>query len=86
MVIELPYDRLHDRSYVGEVTMLEKTTKKGPAIPQQVWVGLSAEQRAQAIRLMAQLAYNVIAAQSVAFSQERDHVTLKQPEDSSRPS
>lgn len=64
--------------------MFEKTTKKEHIIPQQVWVDLSAEQRAQAIRLMAQLACNVIAAQRV--SQERKHVTRKQPEDSSRPS
>jgi hypothetical protein len=67
--------------------MFEKTTSsQGRALPQQVWVGLSAERRAQAIRLMAQLAFNVIEAQTVAFNQERDHVTHKQPEDSPRPS
>ena len=67
--------------------MFEKTTvTKGHTLPKQVWVCLTAEQRAQAIRLMAQLAFNIIEAKTVAFSQERYHVTPKQPEDSPRPS
>lgn len=67
--------------------MFEKTTAtKGYPLPQQVWVCLSTERRAAVIRLMAQLAFNVIEAQSVAFSQEKYHVTHQQPEDSPRPS
>ena len=49
--------------------MFEKTAAiQGYTLPQQVWVCLSTERRDQVIRLMAQLAFNVIEAQTVAFS------------------
>lgn len=67
--------------------MFEKTTiVEGHTLPQQVWVCLTAERRAQVIRLMAQLAFNAIEAQAVAFGQERYHVFHTQPEDSPRSS
>lgn len=51
-------------------------------IAKQVWVCLAVEQRAQAIRLMAQMAFNYVVAQVTTFDQEREHVSLNRPEDS----
>lgn len=42
--------------------------------PAQVWTRLAAECRTRAICLMAQMAFNLVAAQSDAFIQESNHV------------
>jgi hypothetical protein len=42
--------------------------------PAQVWTLLAADCRAQVIRLMAQLAFNLVAAQSDSPVKESNHV------------
>jgi hypothetical protein len=54
--------------------------------PAHVWTGLGAKQRAEAIYLMAQLAFNLIEAQAITIHQEKSHVTVNSSEDSPRPS
>lgn len=46
-----------------------------PISPAQVWVCLTADHRARAIRLMAQLAFNLVAAEADSPIKESDHVT-----------
>jgi hypothetical protein len=41
--------------------------------PAQVWARLAADYRARAIRLMAQLAFNLVAAQADLPIKESDH-------------
>lgn len=60
----------------------EMTVAKQHTLPRQVWDCLTDERRAQAIRLMAQLAFNLIEAQTVAFIQEKHHVASNQAKDS----
>lgn len=45
-----------------------------PMSPAQVWARLTADHRARAIRLMAQLAFNLVAAQPDSPIKECDHV------------
>jgi len=45
-----------------------------PISPAQVWVCLATDYRAQAIRLMAQLAFNLVAAEEDSPIKESDHV------------
>lgn len=45
-----------------------------PVSPAQVWVYLTADHRARAIRLMAQLAFNLVAAEADSPIKESDHV------------
>ncbi len=45
-----------------------------PISPGQVWVCLTADYRARAIRLMAQLAFNLVAAEADSPIKESDHV------------
>jgi hypothetical protein len=42
-------------------------------LPAQVWARLAAECRARAIRLMAQLAFNLVVAQSDSLVKESNH-------------
>jgi hypothetical protein len=44
-----------------------------PVSPAQVWVRLAADLRARAIRLMAQLAFNLVAAQADSPIKESNH-------------
>ena len=64
--------------------MSQKTmaTKRCP-LPTQVWACLAVEQRAQVIRLMAQIAFNFVVAQTTSLNQESQHALPNQPEDSS---
>lgn len=64
--------------------MSQKTnaTKRG-TLPTQVWTCLAVDQRAQAIRLMAQMAFNFVVAQATSLHQESEHAPSNQPEDSS---
>jgi hypothetical protein len=56
-------------------------------LPAQVWVCLSADRRAQAIQLMAQLAFNLVKAQFHSPRMEATHVIRPNPQqDSPRPS
>ena len=56
-------------------------------LPAQVWVCLSAERRAQAIHLMAHLAFNLVKAQFQSPSEEATHVVrTDSQQDSPRPS
>ena len=43
-------------------------------LPAQVWARLAADCRERAIRLMAQLAFNLVAAQAESPIKESDHV------------
>jgi hypothetical protein len=53
------------------------------ALLDQVWTCLAADNRAQAIRLMAQLAFNLVIAQSDWATKEAEHeVSPRPPEDS----
>jgi len=61
----------------------EPTVTKRCPLSIQVWARLAGEQRTQAIRLMAQMAFNLIVTQTTAFNQESQHVSANQPEDSS---
>ena len=45
-----------------------------PIAPAQVWVCLTADHRARAIRLMAQLAFNLVAAEADSPVKESDYV------------
>lgn len=60
----------------------ESNVTKCCPIAKQVWVCLAVDQRAQAIRLMAQMTFNYVVAQVTAFDQERKHVSPNRPEDS----
>jgi hypothetical protein len=51
--------------------------------PAQVWARLAVDCRAQVIRLMAQLAFNLVAAQSDSPVKESNHVI--QPEHTQNP-
>jgi len=62
------------------------TAMKGTPSPTKVWAGLSSKHRAQAIYLMAQLAFNFIEAQAITIYQEKYHVTVNSSEDSPRSS
>ena len=53
-------------------------TKRDP-LTKQVWVRLAVDQRAQAIRLMAQMAFNYVVTQVTALDQENQYVSPNQP-------
>jgi hypothetical protein len=56
-------------------------------VPIQVWSGLSTDYRAQAVRLMVQLALKFVATQVEERHKEGEHVKLNgQPQSTSRPS
>ncbi len=69
----------HGRRY--QMSELAKTAL--PHIhPRQVWARLAVEQRSPVIRLMAQLAFNFIVAQTTPFKQEAPHVMVQPAKDS----
>jgi hypothetical protein len=47
--------------------------------PAHVWARLAADYRARAIRLMAQLAFNLVAAQADSPIKESDHAAPTNP-------
>lgn len=56
--------------------MSQVSSTDGHISPAQVWVRLAADCRIQAIRLMAQLAFKLVAAQSDSLVKESNHVVL----------
>jgi hypothetical protein len=56
---------------------VQSSPAKGPVSPAQVWARLETELQKQAMRLMAQLAFNLVATQAgwlVAEDKESNHV------------
>ena len=57
-----------------EVSMLVQSSPVDtPVLPAQVWTRLATDLQERAIRLMAQLAFNLVAAQSEWPRKESDH-------------
>jgi hypothetical protein len=78
VMIESSFIHLFD-SHFGGVSMIDQLISTENRVrPVHVWTGLTADRRAGAIRLMAQLAFNLVLAQSASLVKELCYDELTQ--------